>query len=146
MREWPEPKDVHELRVFLGFTNFYRRFVEGYSKVAAPLTELFRKEVTWSWADPQQAAFQELKRRLTSAPALLLPDFDTPFYVVCDASDFALGATLLQDQGNGMQPVAYEGRKMTAAEQRYVTTDMLCALGVATWKDASSPWRLTMML
>jgi RNase H-like domain found in reverse transcriptase/Reverse transcriptase (RNA-dependent DNA polymerase)/Integrase zinc binding domain/Aspartyl protease/Chromo (CHRromatin Organisation MOdifier) domain len=137
VREWPEPKDVHELRVFLGFTNFYRRFVESYSKVAAPLTELFRKEVTWSWGEPQWAAFQELKARLTSAPALLLPDFDKPFYVVCDASDFALGATLLQDQGNGMQPVAYEGRKMTAAEQRYITTDkenLALVHALRTWR------------
>jgi RNase H-like domain found in reverse transcriptase/Integrase zinc binding domain len=111
------------LRVFLGFTNFYRRFVEGYSRVAAPLTELFRKEVPWTWGLAQETAFQELKSRLTSAPALMLPDFDKPFYVVCDASDFALGATLLQDQGNGLQPVAYEGRKMTPAETRYITTD-----------------------
>lgn len=137
VQEWPVPSGVHDLRVFLGFTNFYRRFVEGYSHICAPLTGLLQKGVSWNWGDAQQGAFDALKAKLTAAPTLLLPDFEKPFYVVCDASDFAVGATLLQDQGHGLQPVAYEGRKMTAAEARYITTDkenLALVHALRTWR------------
>lgn len=137
VRDWPVPTGVHDLRVFLGFTNFYRRFVEGYSRIAAPLTELFRKGVAWEWSDAHQEAFETLKSKLTSAPALLLPDFDVPFYVVCDASDFAVGATLMQDQSNGLQPVAFEGRKMSPTEVLYITTDkenLALVHALRTWR------------
>lgn len=137
VKEWPVPANVHDLRVFLGFANFYRRFVKGYSQVTTPLTELLRKDVTWNWGAEHSTAFKELKDRLTSAPALLLPDFDKPFYVVCDASDYAVGGTLLQDQGSGLQPVAYEGRKMNGAETRYTTTDkenLALVHALRTWR------------
>ena len=137
VKEWPTPGNVHDLRVFLGFTNFYRRFVQGYSHIAAPLTELFRKGIPWAWGEAQQSAFTSLKEKLTSAPALLLSDFTRPFYVVCDASDFAIGATLLQDHGNGLQPVAYEGRKLNPAESRYTTTDkenLALVHALRTWR------------
>jgi hypothetical protein len=101
------------------------------------LTELFRKNVNWQWQEAQQKAFDELKEKLTTAPALLLPNFNLPFYVVTDASSFALGATLMQNQGNGLQPIAYEGRKMTSAEMNYVTTDqenLALVHGLRTWR------------
>jgi hypothetical protein len=123
VQSWPVPTNEHELRQFLGFCNFYRRFVQGYSSLAAPLTRLFQKGVGFSWGPAQQEAFAALKDRLTSAPALLLPDMSLPFRVVVDASKFALGATLQQDHGNGWQPVAFDGRKMTSAELNYTTTD-----------------------
>lgn len=123
VRNWAQPTNAHELRQFLGFCNFYRRFVKGYSKIAAPLTGLFRKDIAFNWGAEQESAFSELKRKLTTAPTLMLPDMSLPFRVVVDASDFALGATLLQDHGKGWQPVAFDGRKMTSAELNYVTTD-----------------------
>lgn len=137
VQEWPVPRGVHDLRVFLGFTNFYRRFVEGYSHICAPLTELLRKDISWIWGPRHQQAFEALKGKLTSAPALLLPDFNKPFYVVCDASDYAIAGTLLQDQGHGFQPVAYEGRKMSPAETRYITTDkenLALVHALRTWR------------
>jgi len=121
--EWPVPHDVHTLRSFLGFANFYRRFVQGYSKITAPLNDLLRKGVSWNWCSACETSFSIVKEKLTSAPALILPDLTIPFYVVCDASDYAVGVTLLQDQGHGLQPVAYDGRKMSPAEVNYTTTD-----------------------
>jgi hypothetical protein len=137
VRNWKVPENVHDLMVFLGFTNFYRRFVYHYSQIAAPLTDLLKKKNKWIWTDKEQDAFDTLKDKLTNAPALLLPNWDLPFYVVCDASDFALGATLMQDQGNGLQPVAYEGRKMTESEVNYVTTDkenLALVHALRTWR------------
>ena len=121
--EWPTPKDVHTVRSFLGFANFYRRFVKDYSKITAPLNDLLRKGVSWNWCEKCESAFSAIKEKLTSAPALLLPDLKLPFYVVCDASDYAIGCTLMQDQGHGLHPVAYDGRKMSPAEVNYHTTD-----------------------
>jgi RNase H-like domain found in reverse transcriptase/Reverse transcriptase (RNA-dependent DNA polymerase)/Integrase zinc binding domain/Chromo (CHRromatin Organisation MOdifier) domain len=123
VRAWATPTNAHELRQFLGFCNFYRRFVHGYSKIAAPLTGMFKKDIAFSWSEAHESAFRELKRALTTAPTLQLPDMSLPFRVVVDASDFALGATLLQDHGKGWQPVAFDGRKMTSAELNYTTTD-----------------------
>jgi len=123
VRDWKTPKDVHDVRSFLGFCNFYRRFVHKYSEIAAPLNGLLRKDVKWDWREEHDKAFQALKDALTSAPVLVLPDWSKPFYVVVDASKYAVGATLLQDQGNGLQPVAFDGRKMSEAELNYITTE-----------------------
>ena len=137
VKEWPRPTDVHELRQYLGFCNFYRRFVKSYSQIAAPLTTLLKKGVSYVWEAEHESAFQQLKDTLTSAPALLLPNMELPFYVVCDASDFAVGATLMQDHGQGWQPVAYDGRKMISAELSYVTTDkenLALVHALRTWR------------
>ena len=82
--------------------NYYQRFVPRFAHVAAPLTELLRKDVAWMWSSAHTAAFEELKHRLSTAPILLVPDFSLPFQVGTDASAFAIGAELQQDQGNGM--------------------------------------------
>ncbi len=123
VQTWSTPKNVHDVRSFLGFCNFYRRFVEGYSKIAAPLNELLRKDVAWCWEEQHKVAFQALKDALTNPPVLILPDWSKPFYVVVDASDYAVGATLMQDQGRGLQPIAFDGRKLNDAERKYITTD-----------------------
>jgi len=123
VREWVTPENVHDVRSFLGFCNFYRRFVHKYSEIAAPLNGLLRKDVKWEWREEHELAFKALKDALTSAPVLVLPDWSKPFYVVVDASKYAVGATLLQDQGKGLQPVAFDGRKMSEAELNYITTE-----------------------
>lgn len=119
VKEWPIPTNISELRSFLGLASYYRKFVKGFSSIAAPLTLLLHKDQPYKWDDTKQVAFDELKRLLTSAPVLLLPDPTKPFTVTTDASDIAIGAVLSQNQGKGEQPVAYESRKLSPAEQNY---------------------------
>jgi len=101
--------------VFLGMTNYQRKFVEGYSKVTSALTDLLKKDKRWSWTDKCQVAFDDLKKRMVTAPILKLPNFERPFEVHTDASDFSIGGVLIQDG----HPVAYESRKLQDREWRY---------------------------
>ncbi|KAA0060054.1 putative mitochondrial protein [Cucumis melo var. makuwa] len=91
IRDWAMPKSVSELRSFLGLANYYRRFVEGFSKRASPLTELLKKDVHWNWDPECQAAFDGLKQALMEGPLLGIADVTKPFKVETDASDYALG-------------------------------------------------------
>ena len=104
--DWPTPTNISELRSFLGLTNYFRRFVQGYSKIAAPLFQLLSTKAQWNWTATCTEAFEGLKHALTHAPVLGIPDLNKPFEVVCDASDSAIGAILIQDG----KPIAYEGR------------------------------------
>ena len=88
--------------MFLGMANYYQRFVPRFAHIAAPLTELLRKDAAWTWGSAHAEAFEELKHRLSTAPILLVPDFSLPFQVGTDASQFAIGAELQQHQGKGM--------------------------------------------
>ena len=119
VRQWPQPSSVTEVRSFLGLANFYRRFVRDYSRIALPLTELTKDTVKWQWGAEQQKAFDALKAALCSPPVLLVPDQSKPFVLNCDACKYAIGATLQQDHGNGLQPVAYFSAKMSDAERNY---------------------------
>jgi hypothetical protein len=124
VKEWPVPNNVHDVRCFLGLTGFYRKFVKQYASIAHPLTELTRKDAPWRWRDDVEGvAFRKLQDALTSAPVLAVPDPALPYELFTDASGFAVGAVLLQDQGKGLQPVAYLSRKLSPAEQRYPTGD-----------------------
>jgi len=107
--DWKSPASLVEVQQFLGFANFYRRFIENYSKVARPLTELTKKTAdTWSWTSEAELAFQELKQRFTSAPILAHFNPQEPAIVEPDASDFALRAVLSQrDVENRLHPVAF---------------------------------------
>ena len=119
IQDWPQPKNIKELQSFLGLCNYYRRFILDYSKVAAPLTDLTHKDTPYHWSDHCDQAFLELKKRMTEAPVLAIPDPELPFEVTTDASDFAVGGVLSQDQGQGSQPVAFTSRKMNPAERNY---------------------------
>jgi RNase H-like domain found in reverse transcriptase len=96
--------------------NYYCRFIANYSSIAAPLTDLTHKDIVYQWTDQTHKAFQELCNCMTQAPILCIPDPDQPFMVTTDASDFAVGAVLQQDKGQGPQPVAFTSRKMNPAE------------------------------
>ncbi|KAL5561979.1 hypothetical protein UlMin_031726 [Ulmus minor] len=95
--KWPAPTNVTKIRSFLGLAGYYRRFVEGFSTLAAPLTALTKKDWRYEWTDMCERSFQELKKRLTNAPILVLPTDDTDFIVYCDASRIGLGAVLMQN-------------------------------------------------
>jgi hypothetical protein len=117
--KWPQPKNIHDIRSFLGLAGYYRRFVKDFSKLASPLTNLLHKNIPFKWTEKQEAAFTELKQAVSTAPVLIVPDPNQPYVVVTDASGFAIGAALCQDHGNGQQPCAYISRKMNNHEVNY---------------------------
>ena len=114
---WPTPRNVKEVQSFLGFGNFYRRFIQGFSKVARPLFELTRKDHPWNWTDSSQEAFDALKVAFTSSPVLLMPDPLKPYRVEVDASDYATGGILSQqDHEQKWHPVAYLSKSLSETE------------------------------
>lgn len=110
--KWQSPTTVHELQSFLGLVNYFRKFIQGYSVLTRPLTDLLRKDVPFVWSQACENAFQLLKHKLTTAPCLAIPNPDEPFELVCDACKYGTGAVLLQ---NG-RPICFEGRKFTERE------------------------------
>jgi hypothetical protein len=121
--QWSAPRNPKELMSFLGAANYFRRHIRKFSHMAAPLTELLRKDRPWVWGKPQDEAFAALKHALTTAPVLRPPDPSLPYILYTDASDEAVGAVLMQDDGSGPQPVAYLSRKHTSAERNYPTRE-----------------------
>ena len=134
--DWPEPDCKKDVQSFLGFTNFYRRFIRDYGRIAKPLTSLTGK-VDWTWDIVQRTAFNGLKEAVTTAPVLILPDNENPFRVECDASDYALGAVLSQQRDGKWHPVAFLSKAMTETERNYEIYDKEL-LAVMT---ALSEWR-----
>ena len=121
---WQSPASTKHVQQFLGFANFYRRFILNYSTVCKPLTELTKKEVPFLWSPECEQAFQELKRRFTSGPILVHFHSDLKTIVETDASDFALGCVLSQIQeDNSTRPVAFHSRKFKPAELNYDVHD-----------------------
>ena len=118
--KWEAPKSVSEIRSFLGLAGYYRKFIEGFSKLALPLTMLTRKGQAFVWDSKCEEGFQELKRRLTTAPILILPSPSEPFEVYCDASLLGLGGVLMQNK----QVVAYASRQLWVHERNYPTHDL----------------------
>ncbi|GLB43850.1 putative chromo (CHRromatin Organisation MOdifier) domain containing protein [Lyophyllum shimeji] len=123
--EWPVPKNKKEVQSFLGFTNFYRRFIRDFSHHARPLFDLTAKDVAWTWGSGQQDAFDALKRAITSKPVLIFPDDDRPFRVEADSSDFATGAVLSQQspEDEKWHPVAFYSKSLNAVERNYEIHD-----------------------
>jgi hypothetical protein len=102
MLDWPLPKTTKALRGFLGLPCYYRKFIKGYGKIVAPLTTLLRHN-SFTWTDPAREAFQALKRVVSQAPVLALPNFAQPFLIECDASGIGIGAVLMQNN----RPIAF---------------------------------------
>ncbi|GJW00015.1 putative reverse transcriptase domain-containing protein [Tanacetum coccineum] len=120
IKDWASPKTPMEIRQFLGLAGYYRRFIEGFSKIAKPMTKLTQKKVTFEWGDKQEAAFQTLKTKLCSAPILALPQGAENFIVYCDASHKGLGAVLMQNE----KVIAYASRQLKIHEKNYTTHDL----------------------
>jgi len=113
-----------DIQSFLGFGNFYWRFIQGFANITAPLTSLTQKDTTWHWDDDQQTAFETLKQWFTSAPILLCQIFSKPFRLETDALDYNYGAILSQQSEDGhWLPVAYMSKQMLLAERNYVIYD-----------------------
>ncbi|KAI4321445.1 hypothetical protein MLD38_034825 [Melastoma candidum] len=127
---WPRPTTVTEMRSFLGLAGYYRRFIEGFSRIARPLTQLLKKEAAFEWTHECEESFLELRNRLTSAPVLVLPSGSGGFAVYCDASYFGLGAVLMQHG----RVVAYASRQLKVHEQNYPTHDLELAAVVFALK------------
>ncbi|KAB5587886.1 Retrotransposable element Tf2 [Ceratobasidium theobromae] len=130
IQEWMEPRTVKEVQSFLGFANFYRRFVNNFSLLAKPLTRLTRKEVEWKWGEEEQAAFEQIKEAISRDPVLRHPNEAKPYFLETDASGVAMGAILSQRQEDGyLHPIAYLSQSFNDAQCNYDTHDKeLCAI------------------
>ena len=120
--EWPVPQNLTEVRAFIGLASYYRRHVEGFSKIAKPLSDLTRKSQPFVWGPEQQTAFETLKYCLTHYPILAPPLPEGRYIIDTDASDFAMGAVLQQEQNGVVRVIAYASRTFDAAHRAYCTT------------------------
>jgi hypothetical protein len=135
--EWEPPKNVGEIHNFLGLAGYYRRFIENFTKIAKPMTELIKKEKKFKWTKDYENSFQEMKKRLVSAPVLCLSDLEKEFQVYCDASRQGLGSVLMQ----GGRVAAYASSQLKKHETNYPTHD----LELASIVHALKTWRHYLM-
>ncbi|GJS69147.1 reverse transcriptase domain-containing protein [Tanacetum coccineum] len=119
----PHPTTVKGVQSFLGHAGFYRRFIKDFSKISRPMTHLLEKNTPFIFSDECIQAFETLKKKLTEAPILIAPDWDLPFELMCDASDFAIGAVLGQRHEKHFRPIHYASKTMNEAESHYTTTE-----------------------
>nr|GFA47142.1 reverse transcriptase domain-containing protein [Tanacetum cinerariifolium] len=119
----PPPTTVKGVKSFLGHAGFYRRFIQDFSKIARPITHLLEKETPFIFLTECREAFKTLKKKLTEAPILVAPDWDLPFEIMCDASDFVVGVVLGKSKTKHFQPIHYASKTMTNAQAHYTTTE-----------------------
>ena len=117
------PKSIKDIRSFLGHVGFYRRFIKNFSKIARPLTNLLAKDVPFDINDECFKSSGKLKQELISVPILSAPNWAQPFKIMCDASDFAIGAVLGQRIDNRQHVIYYSSRTLNDAQQNYTTTE-----------------------
>jgi hypothetical protein len=135
---WPAPQSVHDIQVFLGFANFYRRFIEGFSRIVTPITALLKKRIPFRWTKAAQDGFDKLKSSFTTAPILRHFDPNRPAIIEADSSDYAAGGVLSQrDEDGKLHPCAFYSRKYNATELNYEIYDkeMLAVVEcLETWR------------
>ena len=130
---WRRPNTVIEIRSFLGLAGYYRQFIEGFSKIALPLTSLTQKGVKFEWSDDCECSFQELKNKLVTTPILTIPSGSGGFVVYSDASHQGLGCVLMQHG----KVVAYGSRQLKPYERNYLTHDLelvVVVFALKTWR------------
>nr|GFB10929.1 putative reverse transcriptase domain-containing protein [Tanacetum cinerariifolium] len=120
VKDWASPKSPTKIRQFLRLAGYYRRFIEGFSKITKPMIKLTQKKVKFEWGDKQEAVFQLLKQKLCSAPILALPEGSEDFIVYCDASNKGLGAVLMQRE----KVISYASRQLKIHEKNYTTHNL----------------------
>lgn len=123
VKSFPKPRNIKEIRQFLGFVGYYRRFIPQFSKLAKPLSDLLKKETPFKWNDSQEKAFDTLRDLLCEEPILQYPDFTRTFNVTTDASSYAVGAVLSQGEIGKDLPIAYCSRLLNNAERNYSTVE-----------------------
>jgi hypothetical protein len=128
--DWKAPKDVQGIKSFIGMVGYYQHFIEGFSKIARPMTALLAKKVEFKWTPVCQESFEALKKKLTTSPILILPDIHKPFSVYCDASYTGLGCVLMQEG----RVVAYSYRQLKIHKKNYPTHDLELAAVVHALK------------
>jgi hypothetical protein len=129
--EWRVPTIVTEIRSFLGLAGYYRRFIEGFSKIAKPMTSLLEKGRAFKWDEKCQDSFDQLKKRLMSPPVLVMPDLQKGFDICCDACGQGLGCVLMQEG----HVIAYASRQLRKHELNYPTHDLELAAVVHALKN-----------
>jgi hypothetical protein len=132
VKAWAGPQNLTDLRRFMGFVNYHRRFLPNHAHVAAPLTKLTEKDQPYIWERPQEEAFQAIKKSLTTAPLLVHPRLDCPFVLDTDASAYGMGGVLSQDIDGEERVIAYASAALTRTQQNYCTTnrELLAALSM----------------
>ncbi|GJV57693.1 hypothetical protein Tco_1458698 [Tanacetum coccineum] len=130
VKDWASPTTPTEIRQFLGLAGYYQRFIEGFSKIAKPLTELTQKNKKYIWGEDQESAFQLLKQKLCEAPSLALPKGKDDFVIYCDASLQGLGAVFMQRE----KVIAYASRQLKPYEENYTTHDLKLGAVVFAFK------------
>jgi hypothetical protein len=123
IEKMPYPRDVKGIRSILGHAGFYRRFIKYFSKISKPLTNLLQKDVPFVFDDECKEAFRTLKKALTTAPIVQPPDWNLPFEIMCDASDFAIGVVLGQRVDKKLNVIHYASKPLDAAQKNYATTE-----------------------
>ncbi|GJS41972.1 reverse transcriptase domain-containing protein [Tanacetum coccineum] len=134
----PYPTTVKGIRSFLGHAGFYRRFIKDFSKISRPMTYLLEKNTPFIFSEECIQAFQTLKKKLTEASILIAPDWDQSFELMCDASDYAIGAVLGQQIEKHFRPIHYASKTMTEAESNYTTTEKEMLAVVYTFEKFQS--------
>lgn len=120
------PRNPTEVRRFVGMASWYRRFIPNFSSILAPLTRLTHKNITFTWSEECQQAFDTIRNALVSAPVLTCPDFEKPFTLQTDASAYGLGAVLTQQSSEGEHVICFLSRSLNKAERNYSTTEREC--------------------
>ncbi|GJX05346.1 reverse transcriptase domain-containing protein [Tanacetum coccineum] len=119
----PPPTNIKGIRSFLGHVGFYRSFIKDFSKIVRPLTKLLEKDTPFEFDDECHTALKLLKEKLTCAPMIVSPNWNLSFELMCDASDFAVGAILGQKDGKKFHPVYFASKTLNAAQQNYTITE-----------------------
>ena len=128
IEQLPPPMNVKGIRSFLGHAGFYRHFIKNFSQIARPLTSLLAKDAPFVFNNECHEAFQILKKALISAPIIQPPDWKLPFKIMCDASDFAVGAVLGQTKDKKHYAISYSSKTLSGAQLNYTTTEKSCWL------------------
>lgn len=138
LQHWPAPQNVSEVRSLLGTFGFWRSYIKTYADIAAPLTELTSSRTVWRWGEKEQAALDKLKHAVLDAPVLMHPDTDKPFFVVTDASNFAVGASLEQESApEKRRPITFFSHSLNNAERGYPVHErelLAIVLALRVWR------------
>lgn len=127
IRDLPPPKSIREVRRFMGLASWYRRFIDNFSALTSPISDLTKKTKNFTWTKEADESFRQLKTCLTTAPVLITPNFGKPFVIQCDASMHGIGGVLAQEDEEGVErPIAFYSYKLNQAQRKYSITELEC--------------------